>query len=47
MAEFIKPPKIDAPTPQAQIKQLEEYAYKLSNQLNYMFSVLEKNQEMK
>ena len=47
MAEFIKPPKIDAPTPREQIKQLEEYMYKLSNQLNYMFSVLEKNKETK
>ncbi len=47
MAEFIKPPKIDAPTSQGKIKQLEEYMYKLSNQLNYMFSVLENKKEMK
>lgn len=45
MMEYIKPPKIDASTPQEQIKQLEQYLFQLSNQLNFAFSTLDKKGE--
>ena len=44
MPEFIKPPKIDAPTVQEQVKQLEMYLFQLSVQLNYIFSTLDQKE---
>lgn len=45
MPEYIKPPKINAPTLQEQIKQLESYLFQLSVQLNYIISTLDKKDE--
>lgn len=45
MAEFIKPPKFDAPTLQEQMKQVETYLFQLHMQLNYMHSLIEKKGE--
>lgn len=41
---MIKPPKITAPTLQGQIKQIEEYLYQLSQQLNFTISTLDKKE---
>ena len=45
MAEFIKPPKFDAPTAEGKIKQIETYLFQLHMQLNYMHSLIEKKGE--
>lgn len=45
MAEFIKPPKFDAPTTEGKIKQIELYLFQLHMQLNYLSTLLEEKGE--
>lgn len=41
----LRPPNINAPTPEGQLKQIKEYLFMLTQELNYKFSIIDKEQK--